>query len=93
MKKLKRKELEAGLDEMISSSLDFLQELHIIHSKTPYESMLTAKVPGLQITLAKLIHNLFNIIRPVLDLARRRYPAFFTVIDWAYEIVKKLLRK
>lgn len=92
MKALKKAELQQGIDEMILATLGLLEDLHIVHKKTAFEKLLSTKLPGADITLAKFINNLFNIIKPVIAVARKNYPAFFAVLDWAEEIVRKLLK-
>jgi len=92
MKSLKRHELEEGIDKMLFSTLKILKDLHLIHKKTAFEMLLATKVPGTDITIAKFINNLFNIIKPVIALARKTYPTFFAIIDWAEAIVRRLLK-
>ena len=92
MRKRKKKDLEVNLDEMIIATLGLLEDLHIVHKKTAFEELLSHKIPGADITVAKLVNNLFKIISPVIDIARSKYPALFVVIEWAQEIVFKLLK-
>lgn len=92
MKKRKKKELEVNVSEMITATLGLLEDLHIVHKKTEFEKLMSTKLPGANITIAKLINNLFKILYPVLDLARARYPALFMVIDWAEAIVIRILK-
>lgn len=92
MKKRKKKELEVNLQEMISGTLGLLEDLHIVHKKTEFEKLVSTNIPGVNITIAKLVNNLFKILYPVIDIARAKYPALFMVIDWAEAIVRRLLK-
>lgn len=93
MKKLKRSELEKGLDKMISNTLNVLEDLHIVHKKDAIEDIIHMKLPiGRNLTLSKLLVNIFEILKPVLKLARKQYPHLFHIIDWCELIVKKLLK-
>ena len=92
MGSLSFKKKDVQLTDMINSTMELLRDLHIVHEKTAFEELLESKVPGTQITLAQLVNNLFQAIKPVIDLAREMFPALFKVLDWAEEIVRKLLR-
>jgi len=83
---------DVQLTDMIDSTMELLRDLHIVHEKTAFEELLQSKVPGTKITVAQLVNNLFKIIKPVIDLARKQFPALFAVLDWAEEIVRKLLK-
>lgn len=92
VKALKKVELEKSLDEMILATLGLLEDLHLVHKKTAFEKLLGTKIPGADITIAQFINNLFSIIKPVIAIARKNYPAFFAVLDWAEDIVRRLLQ-
>ena len=83
---------DVQLSDMIDSTMELLRDLHIVHEKTAFEELLESKVPGTKITVAQLVNNLFKIIKPVIDLARKQFPALFAVLDWAEEIVRRLLK-
>jgi len=90
MRKIPRRKLEVSVDQMIGSALRILDDLHLVHQKTAIEELLESKVPGSNLTIAKLINNVFDIIKPLLSIARSAYPQFFAVLDWAQDIVLRL---
>lgn len=92
MRKLKRSELEKGLDKMISNTLTVLEDLHVVHKDNKIEEIMHTKLPIGNLTLSKLLINIFEILRPVINLARKQYPQLFHIIDWFEAIVKKLLK-
>ena len=90
MKRMRKTEMQANLEHTVKETLNLLEELHIIHNGTELEKLLDLEVPGTEITVAKLITNLFNIIKPLLKIVRRQFPAFFAVLDWSEDIAMKL---
>lgn len=93
MRRLKRKELENGLSDMIIATIGLLKDLHIIHEDTPVKELLEAKLPFGDITVAKLLHNIYKILVPVMMVARRNYPMFFEIFDWCENVIRKLFKK
>jgi len=83
---------QVSLTDVLESTMDILRKLHVVHEKTAFEELLESKLPGSDITVANLVNNLFEIVKPVIAEARKRFPALFAVIDWAQEIVRKLLK-
>ena len=93
MKTLKRRELEKGINAMISTTLTILEDLHIVHSKKDVQDLINTNLPiGKDLTLPKLLVNIYEILRPVIDLARKQFPHLFHIIDWCEMIVRKLLK-
>ena len=90
MESINRADLEMTVDGMIRSSLDMLRDLHIVHGKTVIDKLLDYKIAGSDITVANLINSLFSMVRPVIEVARKMYPQFFTILEWAQKVVVQL---
>jgi len=88
VRKLKRKELEEGLSAVVMAAAEMLEDLHVAHCAEDVENFLTIKVGNT--TLANVINNLYKVVLPVIDLARRKFKKFFAVFDWAALVVQKL---
>lgn len=89
MNYLKRADVEKGLGDVIKQTLDKIQDLHDTHKHDivfPGGIRLSSKNP-----LHTLIISLYEIIKPVMKIARKEYPLFFEVLDWCEKVVKMLL--
>lgn len=89
MNYLKRSEIEEGLGNVIKETLKKIQDVHDTHKRDivfPGGIRLSSKNP-----LHTLIIGLYEIIRPVLKIARKEFPQFFEILDWCEEVVKFLL--
>ena len=87
------KSQEVRIDQMLSSAMKILEDLHIVHKKTAFDELIASTIPGTDITLANLINETFKIIKPFIAVARKNFPLLFAVLDWAEEIFSKLLSK
>lgn len=89
MNYLRRRDVEQGLGSVIKETLNKIQHLHDNHKKDivfPGGIRLSNKSP-----LHTLLFGLYEIIKPVMRIARREFPEFFNVLDWCEQVVKLLL--
>jgi len=92
MAALTKAQMEKRVSTVIESTLTLLEDLHIVHKDDPIERLLTTPLPfGTDMTISKLLVNLYDILEPVIELARKQFPALFFVIDWLEDIVGKIL--
>jgi hypothetical protein len=92
MATMTKSEMETKLSKVIENTLSILEDLHIVHKDDPIEKLLTLPLPfGTDMTVSKLLVSLYDILEPVIDLARKQFPALFFVIDWLEDIITKLL--
>jgi Ni,Fe-hydrogenase I large subunit len=92
MSKKSSKQVQKNVDKMIKSTVGLLEDLHILHKQTAVDELLAIKVPGADITVAKLVRNLLNILTPFLDIVRMQYPGVFLILDWARMVVEAILK-
>lgn len=89
MNYLKRRDVEKGLGSVIQETLKKIANLHDNHKKDIYFPggiRLSSKSP-----LHTLLFGLYEIIKPVIRIARKEFPEFFNVLDWCEKVVKILL--
>ena len=92
MAQMTKAEMELALRKVVANTMKLLESLHVVHKDDPIEKFLDTKLPiGDDLTLAKLLVNIYQILEPILDLVRKQFPAAFAIIDWLTEIVQKLL--
>jgi hypothetical protein len=92
MAALTKAQMEKRVSSVIKNTLSVLEDLHIVHKDDPIEKLLSTPLPfGTDMTISKLLVNLYDILEPVIELARKQFPALFFVIDWLEEMVTKIL--
>lgn len=92
MATMTKAQMEKNLSKIIENTLTILEDLHIVHKDDPIEKLLKTPLPfGTDMTVSKLLVNLYDILEPVIELARKQFPALFFVIDWLEQIIEKLL--
>lgn len=92
MAKMTKPEMELALRKVVANTMNLLESLHIVHKDDPIEKILDLKLPiGDDLTLAKLLVNIYKILEPILDIVRKQFPAAFAIIDWLTTIVQQLL--
>ena len=89
---LTKKEMEQNLRSVVDNTMKLLESLHVVHKDDPIEKILDYKLPiGENMTLASLLVNIYGILEPLLDLARKQFPALFVVIDWLEATIQALM--
>lgn len=89
---MSKSEMEVALRKVVSNTMNLLESLHIVHKDDPIEKILDLKLPiGDDLTLAKLLVNIYKILEPILDIVRKQFPAAFAIIDWLIMVVNQLL--
>ena len=92
MAKMSKAEMELALRKVVANTMNLLESLHIVHKDDPIEKILDLKLPiGDDLTLAKLLVNIYKILEPILDIVRKQFPAAFAINDWLTMVVQNLL--
>ena len=91
MGKIIKHEMEVSADQMIIAAIGVLEKFYGFHKKTAVEKLFSIKLFDQDYTVAELVNDMFKIVKPVIERIRKRFPTLFAVIDWAQDIVMKLM--
>ena len=91
------KEIAKGVDQMIKKAVYQIKEIK--DYVTEHEIDIDDNDGGVgvgrnrtSISWQQVLINLFELLKPFLETTRKKYPHYFTIIDWCTEILKKLLK-
>lgn len=76
---------------MIASTLEQIQEIKNYVAENDIGALECGIATVYCMPIKQVLLNLYKLLEPVIDIARKKFPKFFAVIDWCVATVKKIL--